>query len=202
MSITIPKSAPVVQVEPGTYIARCFSMVHIGTIEYDWNGQKNKSNKVRINFELPNELKVFKEGEGAKPVAIAVEYSLSFGKKSKLRPELEKWRGKAFTEEEMDNFDITKLVGVPAFITITENEKGYSEITGITKLPKGTECPSQINQSFILDYNENWSEEKFNQLPEFIRKKMVETPEYKALHGEEVAKDYPSEDITPSDIPF
>lgn len=182
MSIKIPKSVPAVQIEPGTYIARCYSMIHIGTVSYEWQGQTNSANKVRITFELPTEKKNFKEGEEAKPLVISGEWTLSLGKKAKLKPILESWRGKAFSEEEANDFDVTKLVGVPAFLSIIQNEKGYPEIAGISKLPKGTECPAQVNKSVILDYD-NWSDEEFAKLPDFLKKKIESSVEYQKMRG-------------------
>ena len=205
MSITIPKSTPPVQLEAGTYPARCYSMVHIGTIEYEWNGQRNKANKVRITFEFPTETNVFKEGDEAKPFVISQEYTLSFGKQSKFRPQLEAWRGKPFTEEEMDNFDLTKLIGVPAMVTVIQNDKGYSEIAQITKMPKGMVCPDQVNKSVILDYNDNWNQEVFNDLPDFIKTKMQTTPEFQAKVGKTVGGSgvpYPTNEIDAGSIPF
>ncbi len=195
MSIQIPKSEPKQQIEAGTYIARCYSMVHIGTNSFEWNGETKTSNKVRITFELPTELKVFKEGEEAKPLVISKEYTLSLHEKSKLRPELESWRGKKFTDEEASDFDMAKLIGVPAFINIIHNEKGYAEIATISKTPKGMECPPQVNPNMILDFNENWNEEVFAKLPEFIKKKIQSSVEYKALKGI-------TDTISSDDVPF
>ena len=180
--IYIPKSKAVEQVEAGSYIARCYRMLHIGTTSYSWEGKDVTANKVQLTFELPTELKVFKEGEEAKPRVISAEYTLSMHKKSNLRPILEGWRGKVFTDEEVDNFDVATLVGVPAFISVLHNEKGYAEISSISKLPKGTECPPQVNPSVVLDY-ENFSELVFEKLPEFLQNKIRSSVEYKKLKG-------------------
>ena len=48
-------------IAPGTYPARCYSMVHIGTVTEEYQGEKKEQNKVRITWELPTELKEFKE---------------------------------------------------------------------------------------------------------------------------------------------
>ena len=182
MPIHVPKSQVKPQVEAGTYIARCFSMVHIGTVSFEWQGKVSQSNKVNITFELPFEKKVFKEGEEEKPLVISAEYGLSLHKKSNLRPVLESWRGKTFTDEEADNFEISKLVGIPAFLNIIHNEKGYAEIASISPLPKGMACPAQINPSQILDY-ENFNEELYNKLPEFLQKKIQSSVEYQKMKG-------------------
>ena len=185
------------QIPAGTYVARCYSMIQIGTTSYEWQGSQKQSNKIRITFELPTEKKVFKEGEEAKPYAISAEYGLSLHKKSKMRPILEGWRGKAFTDEEIDNFEVSKLVGVPAFLNIIHNEKGYAEIASISRIPKGMECPEQVNESQILDY-ETFNEELFNKLPEFLRKKIESSIEYRKMKVT-----YKEEELIPTDeVPF
>lgn len=183
MSIKPQKQKPSVQIEEGTHLARCIGMIHLGTSEYTYQGQKGRSNKIRITFEFPTETHVWKEGEEAKPFVVSSEYSLSFGTKSKLKPLLESWRGKKFTDEEIDEFDMTKLVGVPAMVSVIHNDKGYATISSITKVPKGLECPPQVNKSTVLDYDENWSDELFMTLPTFIQDKIRESDEYKALKG-------------------
>lgn len=59
--------------EPGTYLARCYSMIHIGTIQEEFQGEKKTMNKVRITWELPTELKEFKQGEGEKPYSVSCD---------------------------------------------------------------------------------------------------------------------------------
>jgi len=54
-------------VPAGTYIARCFSMVHIGTVMETFQGESKLQNKVRLTWELPLELKVFNEERGEQP---------------------------------------------------------------------------------------------------------------------------------------
>lgn len=200
MPITIQKSQPQVQIEPGTYMARCYSMIHIGTTSFEYMGETKKSNKVRITFELPTETKVFKEGEEPKPLVISQEYTLSLHEKSKFRPILESWRGKKFTEEEMDNFDVTKLVGVPAMISVIHNDKGYAEIATISKLPKGMECPPQFNENQVLAYDE-WNEELFQKLPDFLKKKIQSSEEYQKMKGGYI-QPVDANEVSPDEIPF
>jgi hypothetical protein len=182
MTIRIPEQKVKEQIPAGSYLARCYQMIHIGTNSFEWQGQTKTSNKVRITFELPTELKVFKEGDAEKPIVISAEYTLSLHEKSKLRPVLEGWRGKAFTDEEAKDFEISNLVGVPAMISIIHNQKGYAEISSISRIPKGMECPEQINSSQILSYDE-WNEELFEKLPEFIKNKIKTSVEYRKMKG-------------------
>lgn len=169
----------------GNYPAICYSMIHIGTVEENILGTIKILNKVRITWELPTELKVFKEENGEQPIVISKEFTLSMHEKSTLRNYLKNWRGKDFTEEEANAFDITKLIGVPCMLNIThkkskDGQRTYAEIGSISTMPKGFECPPQINESFIFTY-ENFNENNFNKLPEFIRLKMITSEEYKKL---------------------
>jgi hypothetical protein len=49
------------------------------------------------------------------------EFTPSLGKKSHLRPFLECWRGRKFTEEELKGFDIEKLLGANCQLQIAHN---------------------------------------------------------------------------------
>lgn len=188
----------------GSYAARCYSMVHMGTIEENIMGTLKKLNKVRITWELPTELKVFKEENGEQPLVISKEFTLSLHEKSTLRGFLKNWRGKDFTDEEAKSFDIEKLIGAPCMLNITHKTKKdgsgvYAEIGSISTMPKGLPCPEQINQSFIFTY-ENFDEAKFNTLPDFMKNKMVTSDEYKQAisHGQHIE----SNDEEQDDLPF
>jgi len=178
-------SASFEPIATGNYPARCYSMVHIGTVEETILGEKKVLNKVRITWELPTELKVFKEENGEQPCVISKEFTLSLHEKATLRNFLKNWRGKDFTDEEAKSFDIEKLVGAPCMLNITHKTKKdgsgvYAEIGSVSAMPKGFVCPEQINQSFVFTYDD-FDEVKFNSLPEFMRNKMVNSSEYKAL---------------------
>ena len=114
----------------GSYPARCYSMIHLGTIEENILGTVKKLNKVRITWELPTELKVFKEENGEQPHVISKEFTLSLHEKATLRNFLKNWRGKDFTEDEAKEFDIEKSVGAPCMLNITHKKSTTSiEIT-------------------------------------------------------------------------
>lgn len=193
----------------GNYIARCYKMIHIGTVEEIILGEKKVLNKVRIGWELPTELRVFNEEKGEQPLVIDKEFTLSLYEKSALRGVLKSWRGKDFTEEEAKCFDITKLLGVQCMINIIHKpskrdaSKIYEEIAGITAVPKGITVPAQINSTFCLDYD-NFDESKFNSLPDFIKQKMQTSMEYSALiqpnHIEFKSDNEPTKEE--SDLPF
>lgn len=197
-------------IEAGSYPARCYSMIHIGTVNENFQGEIKTMNKVRITFELPTELKVFKEENGEQPHVISKEFTLSLHEKATLRAFLKNWRGQDFTEDEARSFDIEKLIGAPCMLNITHKKskdgtKTYAEIGSVSKLPKGLECPAQINPSYIWTY-EDFDEVKFSKIPEFLRQKMVTSFEY--IHATTVANETPVYDAEivnsdqKDDLPF
>lgn len=205
-------SAPRELILAGNYIARCYKMIHVGTVNEIIMGETKVLNKVRIGWELPLELRVFNETKGEQPLVIEKELTLSLHEKSTLRALLKSWRGKDFTEEQAKSFDITKLIGVQCMLNIVHQpakkdpSKVYEQISSVTPLPKGINCPEQINQTFVLSYDE-WDEQKFESLPDFIKNKMKTSMEYGAMkhptHKEVKdeenfrVQDDPNEDLLP-----
>jgi hypothetical protein len=193
-------------VEAGTYVARCYSMIHIGTIEQEYMGEIKEQNKVRISWELPTELKVFKEEKGEQPQSVSKEFTLSMHEKSNLRKFLESWRGKGFTEDEAKKFDVTKLLGKPCMLSVihkvSKQGKTYAEISSISTLPKGMTCPEQINPTFEFTFTP-YTPEKFETLPDWLKDKIKTSKEYRAMnepdHSETQADDF---DVDNSPLPF
>ena len=178
-------STPRELIPSGNYVARCYQMLQIGTVEETIMGTPKKLHKVRIGWELPNELKVFKEEKGEQPLVISQEYTLSMNEKSNLRKTLASWRGKDFTDSEAEKFDITVLIGVPCMINIIhkpskDGSKHFESISSVTPMPKGMTCPPQINKSAVLSFD-TFDQELFNSLPDFIKTKIQSSDEYNKM---------------------
>jgi hypothetical protein len=193
----------------GNYIARCYSMIEVGTVTEIVMGQPKIQKKVRIGWELPTEKKVFKEENGEQPLVISKEFTLSMHEKSNLRLTLKSWRGKDFSEEEARAFDITKLLGVPCMLNVIHKpskkdpSRVYEEISGITPIPKGVTVPAQITKTLRLEYD-SWNQEVFNSLPDFIKLKMQGSAEYAAMsqpHSRTMDSHIPDGEEE-SDLPF
>lgn len=192
-------------VPSGNHVARCYSMIQIGTIEKKYLNEMKKVHQVRITWELPNEMRVFDESIGEQPMAISKNYTLSMHEKANLRKDLESWRGKRFSEEEAKRFDITKLLGIPCMLNVIHgvNESSgneYASIAGITALPKGMIAPEPINSTFELSY-QMWSWEKYNSLPEFIQSLIASSDEFKRI-SDPVNQDVQDEDNETDGLPF
>lgn len=191
---------------PGTYIGRCYSMVYMGTLKGEYQGKEIEQKKVRITWELPTEMKVYKEENGEQPASISREFTLSMSEKSNLRKFLEGWRGRSFTGEEAKKFDIAKLVGLPCTLSVihkmSQKGKAYAMVSSASTVMKGMECPAQINKSFVFSM-QDFDQAKFDALPDFLKDQVKESYEYKALVGIEQVAEEPAAAAAPTDdLPF
>jgi len=200
------------KVEPGTYVARCYSMVEIGTVETEFNGEKKTAKQVNITWELPEELAVFKEEKGLEPFVVSKTYTLSMHEKATLRKDLESWRGKSYTNDEVKRFDITKLLGQPCLLNIvhetskTDPSKVYVKVASVNKLMKGQEVAGQINPTRLLSFDKfDWK--VFDNLSDWLKDKIKSSDEYKSLIEPQVVNAEPgntekNNDEQFSDLPF
>lgn len=194
-------------VPAGTYAARCFSMIHIGTVKENVMGTEKLLNKVRVSWELPTEQKVFKEEYGSQPYVVSKEFTLSMHEKATLRKFMESWRGKGYTDEEAQSVDITKMLGVPCMLSIVhkKSEKSgntYAEISAVTSVPRGMTVPPQINSTLEFNYD-NFNSTLFECLPDYLKDKMRQTPEYqKAVNPNHSDLNTTQQTMPDDDLPF
>lgn len=201
MAITATSSGdnkPKELVPEGNHVARCVSMVQIGTVEENYLNEVKVANKVRITWELPQETRVFNPEKGEQPFVVNKEYTLSMHEKASLRGDLQRWRGKPFTDEEAKAFDITKLLGAACMVNVVHRRsadglKTYERVDGITPMPKGMECPPQVNPTFELTW-EDFDMDKFLTLPSFLQDKIRSSKEWAAWQ--------PVPQTTKDDLPF
>jgi hypothetical protein len=200
------ESGDFVQVEPGTYVARCYSMIEIGTIEIEFNGEKKKAHRVSITWELPTELAVFHEERGLEPFVVSKEYTLSLHEKATLRKDLESWRGKGYTDEETKRFDITKLLGQTCMLSVVQEPgkkdptRNYVKVSSVSKIVKGMDCPPQINPTRLLCFEEfDW--EVFDKLSDYMKDKIKASEEFRSMQEPNQVNDT-NENNELSDLPF
>lgn len=184
----------------GTHAARCFSVVHTGTQKPDKEGFAPK-NVVRISWELPEEKAVFKEGEEERSFAISKQYNLSLNEKATLRKDLEGWRGKPFTADELKAFDVTKLIGVPCMVSVihkaSDNGKTYANVTSVSTVPKSMTVPELSNGKVTFSVND-FDQKVFDTFPEWLQDEVKDSAEFKAMSKPKVEDKSEKED----DLPF
>tara|TARA_R110000868_G_scaffold150390_1_gene373554 strand:- start:764 stop:1408 length:645 start_codon:yes stop_codon:yes gene_type:complete len=186
----------------GTHVARCIKVVDIGTQQGEYQGVPNAKRQCIITFELPNELMT---GEHAgKPFITSKFYTASLGEKANLRKDLANWRGRDFTEEELNGFESKAIIDKGCMLSITLNDKGRARITGIMALPKGTQVPPRVNETVYFSLDE-FDAGVYESLSDGIKKMISASPEYqRAIKPRPAApaQKQTFEEAMEDDIPF
>lgn len=178
----------------GNHVAVCNMVVDLGKqrIVSQQYGESIK-HQAYIRWETPDETIEWEDRDGNKqtgPRVIGKTYTVSLHENATLRAHLESWRSKAFTKEELDGFDISKLLGVPCMVNVTQVEKNagkiYANVAAVTPLPKSLrESPPKSSLGLVLHDADNNS---YDDLPEWLQKKL-----------DEQVTDIPAQGTDPSD---
>lgn len=192
------------QIAPaGTHVARCVQVIDLGTQPGSAKFPAPK-HKIRISWELPDEKAVFVEERGEEPFMASKNYTLSLSDKATMRHDLESWRGKSFTAEELKGFDITKLLDVPCLLTIVHETKGdkvYANINSVSKMAKGMSCAARVNP--LVKYEiENGRDEVFEALPEWLQNTIAGCDEWSESEPDAPDKHPSDDDDDKLEIPF
>lgn len=119
----------------GMHPAICVDVIDLGEEETPFldprTGQKKKAPKIKIVWQLhplDEHGNVVLRVDG-KPFRVNQFYTLSLGSKANLRKDLEAWRGKPFTDDDLKNgFDVEVLIGVQCQLGIL-NKPGKKDPT-------------------------------------------------------------------------
>jgi hypothetical protein len=165
----------------GTHVARCFQFIHIGTVKETIKGVEQEMNKIRLVFELPQELR-----DDGKPFTIGADYTLSMSPKANLKKFVDGMLGKSLDKQESGDFDVESLVGKACLLNVIHKQSQstgntYAQIAGSTPLVKGMECPDQVNPSLVFNYSDNYNAETLESLPDFIKDKIKSSAEFNSL---------------------
>lgn len=192
------------KVPPGVYVARCYSLIDIGTQVTEGQYGVKEAHKIRIGFEIfgeddaGNPLTIDVDGK-MMPLTISKSYTLSLHEKAGLRKDLAAWRGKDFTEEEAKAFDVSKLINAYCMLNITTSEnngKTYTNIAGITPLPQALKNakPEAVHSVVLFDLDQpDW--DLFKNFHEKLQETIKKSPEFAMAAGNATP---PADD----DIPF
>ena len=128
----------------GSFAMKCIDLIDYGLVDLTWQGVTRKKHRICLRFWCGETF----SGDQGDPMDLWVDqfFTLSLHENSALRPFLEAWRGKTFTEDELHGFNVAVLVGVDAWVTIGHNTKGdrtYANILSISRMPPGVESPGE-----------------------------------------------------------
>jgi hypothetical protein len=118
-------------------------------------------------------------------MTISKNFTLSLAEKATLRKDLQTWRGREFTAEELRGFSIDNVLGAWAMIAVTKamgnNGKEYTNIANINSVPKAMKAnlPDGFNKC-VAFYIETPDLELFETFSESLRAKIEGSPEWQA----------------------
>lgn len=145
---------------PGLHRAVCIAYIDLGTQlrnKYGSTTEKVWQEQVVLIFETPD-VTLEMDGE-QRPYNISKWYTKSLGPKANLRKDLTSWRGRDFTDEELKEFDLDKILGAPCQINVVNvmvNGDTREKITAILPLSKGMAKPVATVKPWRYDVFENF----------------------------------------------
>lgn len=183
----------------GTHLARCVRVVDMGTQP---GSQMYPTPKHRVQFvwELPHEQTEY-EGK-TEPSFVIKRYTMSLHEKASLRHDLESWRGRQFTADELSGFELKKVLGAPCMISIVHSDDHkYANIKAVTACPKGMDVPDQHHPSVYFEI-EDGASEAFQKFSPKMQEAIRQAPEWKGPSDPDTAPDNGDPGFGDSDIPF
>ncbi len=175
----------------GMHLARCYRIVDLGTQKSEYMGQVKYLHKLMLGWEIhgmADDGSAIKMSDG-RPFGIFKNYTLSWSEKANLRLDLQSWRGKPFTQEEMRKFDLKNVLGAWCMLNVIERPgqdgKTYTNVAGVTPVPamikqNGLPAAANANELFKIDDPDM---EMFNKFSDHLKAKISASPEWQKLQG-------------------
>jgi hypothetical protein len=178
----------------GQYVGRCFKIIDMGTQTTTGQFGVKDQHKVMVSWELLDGPKM----EDGRPFSVSQFYTVSLHEKAKLRADLEAWRGRKFTQEELEGFDIGSVLGAYCMLQVVHDETGkYANVQTIMSY-KGEKLPP-INPNVVFDID-NPDMDVFNAFSDNMKAKITGTPEWKSNHQPKAAEPVVKPDVVITDI--
>jgi hypothetical protein len=175
----------------GMHLARCYRIVDLGTQKSEYMGQVKYLHKIMLGWEIhgmSDDGSPIKMQDG-RPFGIFKNYTLSWSEKANLRLDLQSWRGKPFTQEEMRKFDLKNVLGAWCMLNVIErpgkDNKTYTNVDGVTPVPamiKQNGLPTAVNVNELFKIDEP-DMEMFNKFSDHLKAKIAASPEWQKLQG-------------------
>jgi hypothetical protein len=138
----IAKRKEFFQVPEGLYQGVCVDVVDLGLQQTPWGAKP----KIQIRWILDQ------EDEQNRSLMVTQLYTLSLDEKSTLRKHLEAWRGRKFTVQELDGFDVETLIGANCQIQIvhvlTQKGQTFASVQAVVPIGKTT-LKMRVPSSYI-----------------------------------------------------
>lgn len=124
----------------GVHQAVCVDVIDLGMQKSAFNDEKTGQPKFQHKINVV--WQITETRDDGKRFQLYKRYTLSLHEKAMLRHDLESWRGKAFTFDELAGFDVEKLIGANGLINVqhrksADGTKTYANVVAIMPIVKG-----------------------------------------------------------------
>jgi len=106
-------------IEPGRYQAVCYAIWDIGLQESPWGPKA----KIVVAWEIDQRINMPDSEYHGKRMVVSRFYTKSLFQTSQLREDLVSWRGKEFSDEELEGFNLDVIIGANCAIEIIHKKK-------------------------------------------------------------------------------
>lgn len=185
LTLTAQNETEFKPVPAGSHHASCIRIIDLGTQLTEFQNERKEQHKVLIQWEIHadgDEELLMSDG---RPFIVSKRYTASLHSKSQLSADLRSWRGRDFTPEELQAFDLRNILGKTCLLSIahetsTDGQRTYANIASISNKMKSFVPPKPENAVFAFDLGvPDW--EIFQSLHEKIREQIKKSPEYAEL---------------------
>jgi len=184
--------------DAGTVLVWLDSLVDMGTHTTTFKDQTKEQRKIRLTWEI---IGTETSSEDKRPLTISQLYTWDMGEKSNLYKLIKPWLGKN-PDRSMDLEELFKIPGMASIVHSQSGEKTYANVSGILPVMKGTKVPDRVNKPMVFDMDDSrTSVMDFLALPDYMKKKIMESPEGKARFGVE-GNGTPDLSHNDEDVPF
>jgi hypothetical protein len=132
----------------GTHSAVCVDVIDLGVIEVTYMNVTQLKHKIFIVWQIDENL------DDGKPFLVRRRYTCSLHEKANLRRDLESWRGRGFSDKELQAFDLEMLISVPCLLNVihaTRNGSTFANVASVMRLPKGMTAPAPRDYVRVCD---------------------------------------------------
>ena len=176
------------KLEGGVYTAISSAIIDLG-LQTSEKFQKTQRKFMMIWTIKGEEVEV--NGEKL-PRTMSKEYSFSLNEKSTLRKDLQAWRGKVFTDEELRGFNLINILNKACQLQIIleeKNGKQYNNIAGIMSVPKGTVI-DELRNIYNFDIEDESTYMNWSNIPTWIQERIKKAENYVDSNLEKFVLEY------------
>jgi hypothetical protein len=175
-------------VPAGLHLARCYRIVDLGTQVTVFQGKEKTNRKVLISFEVHGEDEFGNPmvTDNGDPMAVSKNYTLMLAELASLRKDLQSWRGREFTKEELKGFQLSNVLDQWAMLSIIHTNgtdgRTYANISAVMPVPaniKKAGLPAGHNKPTIFSIDSP-DMDLFESFSDGLKAKIERSPEWQS----------------------